>query len=241
MEDIHSPQGKHTGSITELCFTGKQLITAGMDGHVKGYELGATQFSTDVEETGPLALDSLLAWGVESSSSVGPSPTPAAEASDRLAWSVAVEESGVAHLRFDPRRERALVSTGDHEVRLLDGRLEAVQLRLRSAAGAVTAVALDRWCRLLAGSVDHSVMVCDGASDAVVAWLDEATAVSTLAVGGGWVVVPGAAYSLRVLNSAWEECFLLEGHRGQVTAVAMDATTVVSSSNDVMKNGGSEG
>ena len=160
---------------------------------------------------------------------------------DKLLWSVAVEESGVAHLTFDAARKQTLVSTGEHEVRLLDGRLATTRLRLRSQAGAVTAVVLDRWCRLVAGSADHSVMVCDGASDAVVAWREEATAVSTLAAAGSWVVVPGPAYSLRVLNSAWEECCRLEGHREQITAVAMDASTVVSSSSDVGKNGGSEG
>lgn len=251
MEDFHTPQGKHVGSITALCFAGEQLITAGMDGCVKCFQLGATQSSMDAveEELGTLSLDDLLDWGSSASRSIGFGGVGGGSMNgigdtgmtDKLLWSVAVEESGVAHLAFDAARKQTLVSTGEHEVRLLDGQLTTTRLRLRSQSGAVTAVVLDRWCQLVAGSADHSVMVCDGASDAVVAWREEATAVSTLAAAGSWVVVPGPAYSLRVLNSAWEECCRLEGHREQITAVAMDASTVVSSSSDVGKNGGSEG
>ena len=259
VEDFHTPQGKHVGSITALCFAGEQLITAGMDGCVKCFQLGATHSSMDAveEELGTLSLDDLLDWGSSASRSVGVgfgdiggvgvggggnmNGIGDTGMTDKLLWSVAVEESGVAHLAFDAARKQTLVSTGEHEVRLLDGRLATTRLRLRSQSGAVTAVVLDRWCQLVAGSADHSVMVCDGASDAVVAWREEATAVSTLAAAGSWVVVPGPAYSLRVLNSAWEECCRLEGHREQITAVAMDASTVVSSSSDVGKNGGSEG
>lgn len=140
VEDFHTPQGKHVGSITALCFAGEQLITAGMDGCVKCFQLGATQSSMDAveEELGTLSLDDLLDWGSSASRTIGfgdigdigggavsgvgsMNGIDDIGITDKLLWSVAVEESGVAHLTFDAARKQTLVSTGEHEVRLLDG------------------------------------------------------------------------------------------------------------------------
>ena len=61
VEDSGNANSKHKGSITSLHFRGDELISAGMDGCVKCFRVGATQSPRDEEAC--LSLDALLNWG----------------------------------------------------------------------------------------------------------------------------------------------------------------------------------
>lgn len=224
VEDPGNANSKHKGSITSLHFRGDELISAGMDGCVKCFRVGATQSPRDEEAC--LSLDALLNWGAEDASE------PRVE--DKLEWSVTLlPSSGIAQCSFSAVMDRVLVSSDDREVAVFDASFAHCLLSLQSPNGGITSIRLDRQCHLLVGSDDHTILVYDTATDALLARLSQPTAVSAMAASGNWIVTPGEAYRLRVLNERGEESYSLVGHTGRVTSVAMNATTIVSCGYDV--------